>query len=323
MIDRNIEIGSIIQKSLLAIYGKVRVIPANTNEPMKHIVIYARVSSNTMDQLESLKVQFSALTKFVSWHNNWKLVDIHIDIASAKKDSARPAFHQMIEECKAGLTDIVVVKSMSRLGRDTVEVLDAINTLRVSQVRIIFKQEELDTLTVGSSLLISTIEACTQAENETRSDNIKWGIKQRANNGSLGFYRRKCYGYDKDENGDLVINKEQAEVVKLIFDLYLGGKSILGIVKELKDRNIKSPTGKDNWPKRSVEEMLSNEKYIGVSVVNVGGKESQIYKLNNSHPAITSKEMFDVVQEEKRKRSNVELTDDGIKRKSRKYSSKR
>ena len=157
--------------------GKVRVIPANTNEPMKHVVIYARVSSNTMEQLDSLKAQISGLTKFVSAHNNSKLVDI--DIASAKKDSSRPAFHQMIEECKAGLTDIVVVKSISRLGRDTVEVLDAINTLRESQMRIIFKQEELDTLTVGSSLLISTIEACTQAENETRSANIKWGIKQK------------------------------------------------------------------------------------------------------------------------------------------------
>ena len=278
--------------------GKVRVIPANTNEPMKHVVIYARVSSNTMDQLESLKAQVSGLTKFISGHNNWKLVDIHIDIASAKKDSSRPAFHQMIEECKAGLTDIVVVKSISRLGRDTVEVLDAINTLRDSQVRIIFKQEELDTLTVGSSLFI---EACSQAKNETRSDNIKWGIKQKDSNGSLGFYRRKCYGYDKDENGDLVINEEQAVIVRLIFDLYLGGKSILGIVKELKERDIKSPTGKDNWPKCSIEEMLSNEKYIGIAVVNVDGEEGQIYKLNNSHPTIISKEMFDEVQEEKAK----------------------
>lgn len=302
--------------------GKVRVIPADTNEPMKHVVIYARVSSNTMDQLESFKAQVSGLTKFISGHNNWKLVDIHIDIASAKKDSSRPAFHKMIEECKAGLTDIVVVKSISRLGRDTIEVLDAINTLRESQVRIIFKQEELDSLTVGSSLLISTVEACTQAENETRSANIKWGIKQRASNGSLGFYRRKCYGYDKDENGDLVINKEQAEVVKLIFDLYLGGKSILGIVEELKDRNIKSPTGKDNWPKRSVEKMLSNEKYIGVSVVNVGGKEGQIYKLNNSHSAIISKEMFDAVQKEKLKRSNIVADENGIHRNTTKYSSK-
>ena len=205
----------------------------------------------------------------------------------------------MIEECKAGLTDIVVVKNISRLGRDTVEVLDAINTLRESQVRIVFKQEELDTLTVGSSLLISTIEACTQAENETRSANIKWGIKQRASNGSLGFYRRKCYGYDEDENGDLVINEKQSLIVRLIFDLYLGGKSILGIVKELKERGIKSPTGKDNWPKRSIEEMLSNEKYIGIAVVKVDCEEGQVYKLNNSQPPIISKEMFDAVQEEK------------------------
>lgn len=303
--------------------GKVRLIPANTNVPMKHVVIYARVSSNTMDQLESLKAQISGLTKFVSGHNNWKLVDIHIDIASAKKDSARPAFHQMIEECKAGLTDIVVVKSISRLGRDTVEVLDAINTLRESQVRIIFKQEELDTSTVGSSLLISTIEACTQAENETRSDNIKWGIKQRASNGSLGFYRRKCYGYDKDEKGDLVINEEQGEVVRLIFHLYLKGKSVEGIINELEDRNIKSPTGKDTWPKRSVETMLSNEKYIGIAAVKIGGEEGQVYKLNNSHPAIISKEKFDAVQKDHLNRSNVEQTEDGPKRKKTKYSSKK
>lgn len=302
--------------------GKVRVIPPRVSEPVKHVVIYARVSSNSMEQLESLKAQISGLVGFVSWHNNWKLVDIHIDIASSKKGSARPAFHKMIEECRAGLTDIVVVKNISRLGRDTVEVLDAINTLKEADVRIIFRQEELDTLTVGSSLLISTIEACTQAENETRSANIKWGIKQRASNGSLGFYRRKCYGYDKDENGDLVINEEQAVIVRLIFDLYLGGKSILGIVKELKERGIKSHTGKDNWPKRSIEEMLSNEKYIGIAVVNVDGEEGQVYKLNNSHPAIISNEIFDAVQEEKLKRSNVELINDEIKRKSSKYSSK-
>ena len=139
----------------------------------------------------------------------------------------------------------------------------------------------------------------------------------------MGFYRKKCYGYDKDENGDLVINKEQAEVVKLIFDLYLCGKSILGIVKELKDRNIKSPTGKDNWPKRSVEEMLSNEKYIGISVVNVGGKEGQIYKLDNSHPSIIPKEMFDTVQKEKLKRSNMVTDENGRHRSGTKYSSKK
>ncbi len=304
--------------------GKVRVIPAKTNQPIKPVVIYARVSSNSMEQLESLKAQISGLTKFVSVHKDWKLVDIHIDIASAKKGSVRPAFNQMIDECKAGLTDIVVVKNISRLGRDTVEVLDAINSLREADGRIIFKQEELDTATVGSSLLISTIEACTQAENESRSANIKWGIKQRAKNGSLGFYRRKCYGYDKDENGDLVINEEQAAVVKLIFDLYLKGESILGIVKELHNRNIKSPTGKEEWPKRSVEKILSNEKYIGIAVVNAGGEEGHIYKLNNAHQAIISKEIFDAVRNEKTQRSNLEVFENGVsQRKSQKYSSKK
>ena len=171
--------------------------------------------------------------------------------------------------------------------------------------------------------MISTIEACIQAENETRCANIKWGIKQRVKNGSLGFYRRKCYGYDKDENGDLVINKEQAAIVQMIFDLYLEGKNILGIVKGLKERNIKSPIGKENWPKRSVEEILSNEKYIGIAVVNVDGEEGQIYKLNNSHPAIISKEIFDAVQKEKLKRSNVAVDENGTHRNSTKYSSKK
>lgn len=97
--------------------------------------------------------------------------------------------------------------------------LDTINILRESQVRIIFKQEELDTLTVRNSLFISTIEVCTQAENETRSTNIKWGIKQRAKNGSLRLYSRKCYGYYKNKNDVLVINEEQAKVVRLIFHL--------------------------------------------------------------------------------------------------------
>lgn len=85
------------------IYGKMGVIPANTNEPIKHVVIYARVSSNTMEQLDSLKAQISGLTKFISGHNNWKHVDIHIDIDSSKKDSARLAFHKIIEECKQNL----------------------------------------------------------------------------------------------------------------------------------------------------------------------------------------------------------------------------
>lgn len=106
--------------------------------------------------------------------------------------------------------------------------------------------------------------------------------------------------------------------------MYLSGKSILGIVKELQNRGIKSPSGKAKWPKRTVAEMLSNEKYIGVAVVNVDGEEGQIYKLNNAHQAIISKEIFAAVQEEKIQRSNLDISENGVsQRKSEKYSSKK
>lgn len=302
---------------------RIREIPAITKKPLKHVVIYARVSTNSMEQLASLKAQISGLTKRVSGHTDWKLVDIHIDISSSKKGVVRPAFNQMIEEAKAGLTDIVIVKNISRLGRDTVEVLEAINTLRESKVRIIFDQEELDTFTVGSSLLIATIEACTQAENESRSANIRWGIQKRAEDGKLGLFSRKCYGYDKNKAGELVINEVQATTVKLIFDLYLEGKSIVGIIKELKNREIKSPKGKDNWHKRAIEDMLSNEKYTGAGIVTVGGKDGTVYKIEDSHPPIISKETFETVQTVRITRSNIENTENGPKRKSSKYSSKK
>jgi DNA invertase Pin-like site-specific DNA recombinase len=300
---------------------KVRVIPANTNEPIRYAVIYARVSSNSMEQLESLKAQISGLTKFVSGHTNWKLVDIHIDIASSKKGSVRPAFNQMIDECKAGLTDIVVVKNVSRFGRDTVKVLETVNELKEADVRVIFMQENLDTAKSDSSMYIAIISSIAQDENDSHGADVLWGMKKKAIDGSLKLYCRKCYGYDNDENGNLVINEAEAETVKLIFDLYLSGKSILGIIKELQSRNIKSPTRKDNWPKRSISEMLSDEKYIGIATVKIGGEEGNIYKLNNSHPAIISKEIFDAAQEEKLKRSNVVTDENGTHRSNTKYSS--
>ncbi|WP_301590720.1 recombinase family protein [Anaerostipes faecis] len=139
----------------------------------------------------------------------------------------------------------------------------------------------------------------------------------------MGFYRRKCYGFDKDENGELVVNEAEAENVKLIFDLYLSGKSVLGIVKELQSRDIKSPTGKDSWAKRSIEQMLSNEKYIGTAMVNVGGEEGKIFKMNNSHPVIITKETINAVQEEKQRRSNVVTDEAGTHRSKKKYSSRK
>lgn len=171
----------------------------------------------------------------------------------------------MLDDCRFRKLDIVITKNISRFGRDTVEILDALNQLRTLGVRVIFEQEELDTATTDSSLMISIIESFAQAENEARSENIKWGIKQRAALGTSKLYDRKCYGFKYRSDGKLVIDEEQAENVRLIFDLYLSGKSVLGIIKELQKRGILSPIGKEKWCKRTIDVMLSNEKYVMLS----------------------------------------------------------
>ena len=188
---------------------------------------------------------------------------------------------------------------------------------------MIFEQEELDTANTDSDLMISVIESIAQAENESRSENIRWGIKQRAATGTSKLYDRKCYGYKHDAYGSLVVDEEKAENVKLIFDLYLEGKSIIGIVCELEKRGILSPTGKEKWCKRTIDVMLSNEKYMGNVRLLKSGKSEVHYLASNNNPAIISSDRFEAVQIEKARRSNVIKDENGSKRSHKKYSSKK
>ena len=149
------------------------------------------------------------------------------------------------------------------------------------------------------------------------------GIRQRAANGSSKLYNRKCYGYVYDEEGNLIIDDAQAKNVRMIFNLYLHGKSILGIVAELERLGIISPIGKDRWPKRTVDVMLSNEKHIGTVRLLYNGKHEAYYLAEDNNPAIISKEVFQAVQIEKQHRSKVTKSEEGFQRKVKKYSSKK
>ncbi|MDD4244056.1 MAG: recombinase family protein [Bacilli bacterium] len=302
---------------------KVHFIPPLPPKREKRVGIYCRVSTNSADQLKSLAAQVSALTRLTAANPKWLLVDVCIDIASSKTGSSRKEFTRMLQDCKSRDIEIVLTKSISRFGRDTVEILDALNQLRNLGVRVIFEQEVLDTADTDNDLLISIIESIAQAENESRSENIKWGIKQRAAQGTSKLYNRKCYGYYNDEDGNLAINESEAKNVRLIYNLYLQGKSVIGIVKELERLGIKSPTGKATWPKRTIDVILSNEKYVGTVRLLDNGKHSSYYLSEDNNPAIISMETFQAVQIEKQHRSNVIKSEDGVQRKSRKYSSKK
>ncbi len=302
---------------------KVHYIPANPPKREKRVGIYCRVSTNSMEQLQSLTVQVSHLTRVTATVPQWLLSDVYMDIATSKTEKKKKEFNRMLEDCKSHKLEIVITKDVSRFGRDTVEVLDAFNQLKTLGVRVIFEGNSLDTANTSSDLMVAVIESIAQAENESRSENIKWGIKQRAAAGTSKLYDRKCYGYKHDENGHLVIDEEKAKNVKLIFDLYLGGQSVIGIIKELEKQKILSPTGKAKWCKRTIDVMLSNEKYTGDVELLKSGKSEVHYLSSGNNPAIISKKTFEAVQIEKRRRSNVVRDENGSKRKKEKYSSKK
>lgn len=255
--------------------------------------------------------------------SQWRLADVFIDIASAKGDVPRREFERLIRECESHNISVVLTKSISRFGRDTVETLTAINKLKAAGVRVIFEQENLDTDEVDSNLMISVMESFAQAENESRSENIRMGLAMRAANGTSGLYKRKLYGYTKAEDGELVIDEEQAKVVRDIFRRYLDGASVLGIVKKLFDAGIPSPTGKEKWNKRAIETMLTNEKYTGTVTLLDSATQEYLYQMKECHPPIITESEFRAVQEERAKRSNVVTDDDGTHRSSKKYSSKK
>ena len=301
----------------------IHFIPPLPQKREKRVGIYCRVSTNSTEQLKSLTAQVSALTRLTAVNPKWLLVDVYIDIASSKTGSSRKEFSRMLQDCKSRDIEIILTKSISRFGRDTVEILDALNQLRILGVRVIFEQEVLDTADTDNDLMISIIESIAQAENESRSDNIKWGIKQRAAQGTSKLYNRKCYGYVNASDGSLIIEESEAKNVRMIFNMYLQGKSVIGIVSELERLGIKSPTGKGKWCKRTIDVMLSNEKYTGNVRLLDDGKHDAHYLVEDNNPAIISKETFQAVQIEKQHRSNVTKVEDDNQRKSKKYSSKK
>lgn len=212
---------------------KMTLIPAN--KKLK-VAIYCKVSTLHKDQLNSLSNQISYYKNLVSNHPNWDLVDIYSDTRSCKNTSRRNEFKRMLEDCENYKIDLIKTKSISRFGRNTVEILEILNNLNSLCVDVFFENEAIHSKDNQNTFLITLLESFAQAESESRSHNIKWGIKRKSESGISKLYNRKCFGYGQDNNGNLVIIDNEAISVKLIFDLYLSGYSILGIIRELENR---------------------------------------------------------------------------------------
>lgn len=301
---------------------KVIVIPAKENiASIQKVGVYCRVSSSSSAQLHSLSAQASYLTRYVMARIDWRLTDIYIDVASGSSTTGRDEFNRMMNDAKNGLLNLIITKSISRFGRNSEDVITATRALLSYGVSVIFEEQTLNSWAPESELYIALFSGMAQDENLNLSENIKWGIRKRVEDGTSCIYNRTCYGYCVDDTDTFLIVPEEAAVIRRIFAMYLSGMSILRIQSSLKADGILTPTGKSNWSKRTIDTILSNKKYCGFSVVKI---KDINYECKNHHEPIIPLEIFEKVQSAKFERSNVEIGEDGKRhRKNTKYSSKK
>ncbi|AFV02350.1 Site-specific recombinase [Dehalobacter sp. DCA] len=302
------------------------------------VAAYCRVSTTLEQQETSYEAQVSYYTEKIKSNPNWKLAGIFADDGkSATNTKKRDDFNAMIEDCMAGKIDMVITKSVSRFARNTVDSLQNIRKLKEKNVAVFFEKEGVNTLDGTGELLITILSSQAQEESRNLSENTRWGLVRRFENGIVSVNHNKFLGYTKDKNNELVIVPEEAELVRRIFRLYLEGSSIVQITKILESEGITTVTGLDKWCPGTINKMLSNEKYMGdvlqqktytidfltkKRVLNKGIVPQ--YYIEDDHEAIIPKELYYQVQEEKARRASLHKPSVARKEKKEKskYSSK-
>ncbi len=184
-----------------------------------YVGIYARVSSTKVEQLRSMSNQVNGLIQVINNNPKWVLTDVFMDYKSGIT-TKREEFNRMIDMCKARQLDIIITKSVSRFGRNTVDVLTALQTLVDLGIRIYFQAEQMWSDDPSTRVYITVASAVAQGQVKERHENITWAIREQIRNDTSPLYTKPCYGYKKDDKGELVINHEEANVVKMIFDKF-------------------------------------------------------------------------------------------------------
>ena len=276
------------------------------------VAAYCRISTDHEDQEQSLENQVAFYTNYVRRNPYWKLVSVYTDRSSGLHTKNRPGYQQLLKDCRRKKIDLILVKSLSRFGRDAQETIRTIRRLKAMGIGVYAEQRGLNTLTTLDSI-IDMYAAFDQAESRERSDNIKFGIRQRMRSGKVLLNHSQFLGYTKGTDGVLRVVPEEAEIVRKIFALYLQGNGVRKIKRYLEEHGIKTVTGKSEWSTSTIDRMLSNEKYIGRLLMQktytpdfLTGKQIRnqedldMYFIENAHEAIIDKESFEKVQARKK-----------------------
>ena len=328
-----------------AVKKKVSMIPAKPqydrsiklSEKKLRVAAYCRVSTELEEQESSYEAQVEYYTRKIQETDNWKMAGIYADDGkSATNTKKRDDFNAMIKDALDGKIDMILTKSVSRFARNTVDSLLTIRKLKEKNVAVVFEKEGVNTLDGTGEILITILSSLAQEESRNISENTRWGVVRRFENGKMIVNHNKFMGYTKNENGDLVIVQEEAEIVRLIFRLYLEGYSAKKISQYLEENGIKTATGQDKWYDSVIFKMLRNEKYMGDALlqktytVDFMTKKKVInkgivpqYYVEDDHEPIIPKELFYRVQEELARRASMNKSAvTRKKKKNGKHSSK-
>lgn len=297
----------------------VTVIPARrfvgsrkTTEPVKklRVAAYCRVSTDNEEQESSYEVQVEHYTEYISRNPEWELAGIYADDGiSGTNTKKRDNFNRLMDDCRAGKIDKILVKSISRFARNTLDCLKFTRELKDLNISVYFEKENIDTLDAKGEVLLTIMASLAQQESESLSMNVKLGIQYRNQQGKVQVNHNRFLGYTKDDDGKLVIVPEEAEIVRRIYAEYLEGKSLLAIRRGLEADGIRNGAGNLRWHESNIQQILINEKYIGDALlqktytVNTLEKKREInngrlpkYYVEGSHEPIIDKVVYLKVQ---------------------------
>ena len=325
---------------------KVIIIPAKeeTLQDQKkkknlRVAAYCRVSTKKDEQLNSYENQRDYYTEKIMANPNWTMADIFADEGITGTSACkRKDFLRMIRQCRKGKIDMILAKSVSRFARNTVDTLSYTRELRSMGIPVIFEEQNINSIYPESEFLITIHGAFAQSESEGISSRVKWGKHQAMRTGKVNIQYKTLLGYEKGPDGEMVVNAEQAETVRKIYELYLSGQTLRNIKETLETGGFKNTAGTTEWTTSNLRTILSDEKYCGDVLLqktfirdciskqvirNTG--QLPMYLIQNHHEAIIPRERFDAVQMELARRraqtgSTKKSAPTGMSRYSGKYA---
>lgn len=309
----------------------IRVIEAQKPSVKKkklRVAAYCRVSTDNTDQLESLETQKSHYESLIQLHTEWENAGLYYDTGiTGTKADIREGLQNLLTACRIGKVDLILVKSISRLSRNTTDCLSIVRELINIGVTIFFEKENINTAEMESELILSILSSMAEEESASISKNEKWSVQRRM---AAGIYKMPYvpYGYQRDNNGNMIIEPNEAGVVKYIFNAVLAGQGTDAIAAALSDQHIPTRKG-GNWSGSTVRDIIVNEKYVGDALFqktytddtfrrhNNHG-EVKTYLVSEHHEPIISREDFDKANALIRQRGKEK----GIVRENGKYQNR-